>query len=279
MITWNDENHEFYYYAYIYNEPDGEKYYTEYSTGTYSTPCKTAAPSKVIDATQAEMHKCLIKYGSFQPIQYGDIETTAIRLPSIIFYKQKDLDLKARLVVCGAPNYIPSDARSVTYAGAADPANIIVVDAAYRADAIHRNALNQLITFTTDIPPAYLQNKLTRQDTAGHQVVMKLPTKLPHPLAGTWVELIQSQYGLPWSNSIHARELTLTLATAGFHPAHVQDMPTHRWIDISITVLIPSIRSSSPPSVSPSTTSRASGSTSHTSTSYLPYYANDMAKK
>ena len=52
MITWNDENHEFYYYPYIYNEPDGEKYYTEYSTGTYSTgtystgtystPCKTA---------------------------------------------------------------------------------------------------------------------------------------------------------------------------------------------------------------------------------------------
>ena len=47
MITWNDENHEFYYYAYIYNEPDGKKYYTEYctgtySTGTYSTPCKTA---------------------------------------------------------------------------------------------------------------------------------------------------------------------------------------------------------------------------------------------
>ena len=47
VITWNDENHEFYYYAYKYNEPDGEKYYTEYSTGTYSTgtystPCKTA---------------------------------------------------------------------------------------------------------------------------------------------------------------------------------------------------------------------------------------------
>ena len=47
MITWNDENHEFYYYAYIDNELEGEKYYTEYSTGTYSTgtystPCKTA---------------------------------------------------------------------------------------------------------------------------------------------------------------------------------------------------------------------------------------------
>ena len=42
VITWNDEKQEFYYYAYIYNEPDGEKYYTEYSTGTYSTPCKTA---------------------------------------------------------------------------------------------------------------------------------------------------------------------------------------------------------------------------------------------
>ena len=143
------------------------------------------AASKVIDATQAEMHKCLIKYGSFQPIQYADIEATAIRLPSILFYKQKDLDLKARLVVCGTPNYIPSDARGVTYARAADPANIIAVDAAYRADAIHRNALNQLITFTTDIPSAYLQNNLTRQDTAGHQVVMKLPTKLSHPLAGT----------------------------------------------------------------------------------------------
>ena len=53
MITWNDENQEFYFYAYIYNEPGGEKYYTEYSTGTYSTgtystgtystPCKTAS--------------------------------------------------------------------------------------------------------------------------------------------------------------------------------------------------------------------------------------------
>ena len=47
MITWNDENHEFYYYAYIYSEPEGEKYYTDYSTGTYSTGtystlCKTA---------------------------------------------------------------------------------------------------------------------------------------------------------------------------------------------------------------------------------------------
>ena len=204
------------------------------------------AASKVIDATQAEMHKCLIKYGSFQPIQYGDIETTAIRLPSIIFYKQKDLDLKARLVVCGTPNYIPSDARGVTYAGAADPANIIAVDAAYRADAIHRHALDQLITFTTDIPSAYLQNKLTRQDTAGHQVVMKLPTKLPHPLAGTWVELIQSQYGLPWSNSIHARELTLTLATTGFHPAHVPGYahtPVDRYIYHCVDPLNPFLKS------------------------------------
>ena len=46
------------------------------------------------------MHKCLVKYGSFQPIKYADIKATAIRLPSIIFYKQKDLDLKARIVVC-----------------------------------------------------------------------------------------------------------------------------------------------------------------------------------
>ena len=54
-------------------------------------------------------------------------------------------------------------------AGVADPANVIAVDAAYRADAIHRDSLSQLITFTTDIPSVYLQNDLTRQDTAGRQ--------------------------------------------------------------------------------------------------------------
>ena len=51
-----------------------------------------------------------------------------------------------------------TDAKGFTYARAADPANIIAVDAAYRADAIHRNVLSQLITFSTDIPLAYLQN-------------------------------------------------------------------------------------------------------------------------
>ena len=192
----------------------------EFSLTTALALTGTAA-SKVVDATKAEMHKCLVKYGSFQPIQYADIEASAIRLPSIIFYKQKDLDLKARLVVCGTPAHIPPDAKGITYAGAADPANIIAVDAAYRADAIHRNVLSQLITFSTDIPSAYLQNDLTRQDTAGHQVVMRLPTKLPHPLAGKWVELLKSQYGLPWANGIHARELHATLANAGFTPAHV----------------------------------------------------------
>ena len=62
---------------------------------------------------------------------------------------------------------------------------------------------------------------------------MRLPTQLPHPLAGKWVELLKSQYGLPWSNSIHARELTKTLADAGFHPAHVpgyDHTPVDRYI-------------------------------------------------
>ena len=50
---------------------------------------------------------------------------------------------------------------------------------------------------------------------------MRLPTKLPHSLAGTWVELLKRQYILPWANTIHARELYTTLAIAGFVPAHV----------------------------------------------------------
>ena len=204
------------------------------------------AALKVISATQAEMHKCLEKYASVRPIHYTKIETSAIRLPSLIFYKQKDNNLKARLVVCGTPSHIPSDAKGITYAGAADPTNIITVDAAYRADAIQRNVLHQLISFSTDIPSAYLQNNLTREDTAGHQVVMKLPTKLPHPLAGTWVELVKSQYGLPWSNAIHARELTLTLAAAGFHPAHVPGYahtPVDRYIYHCVDPLDPTLKS------------------------------------
>ena len=205
---------------------------TEFSLKTANLLSGTAA-TNVITATSAEMSKCLTKYQSVRPIRYSDIESNAIRLPSLIFYKQKDLLLKARLVVCGTPNHIPPDAKGITYAGAADPANIIAVIAAYRADAIHRKALQTLISFSTDIPSAYLQNDLTRADTGGHQVVMRLPTQLPHPLAGKWVELLKSQYGLPWSNSIHARELTKTLADAGFHPAHVpgyDHTPVDRYI-------------------------------------------------
>ena len=108
-----------------------------------------------------------------------------MRQLSLIFYKQKDHNLKARLVVCGTPAHIPSDAKGISYAGASDPTDIITVDAAHRADAIQRNVLLQLISFSIDVPSAYLQNKLTREDIAGFQVVMKLSRKLPHPFAGT----------------------------------------------------------------------------------------------
>ena len=75
---------------------------------------------------------------------------------------------------------------------------------------------------------------------------MKVPHKLPHPLAGTWVELIKSQYGLQWSNSIHARELALILATAGFNPAHVPGYahtPVERYIYHCVDPLDPSLKS------------------------------------
>ena len=142
-------------------------------------------------------------------------------MPRLIFYKQKDLLLKERLVVFGTPYHIPPDAKGITYAGAADPANIMAVIAAYRADAIQRNILQTLISFSTDIPSAYFQNELTRADTGGHPVVVRLLIQLPHPLAGKWVELLKSRYGLLWSNSIHARESIKALADAGYRPAHV----------------------------------------------------------
>ena len=212
-ITVNNSN-------YFYPTTTPQKQSTEFSLRIALTLTGTAAEN-VIAATNAELTKCLDFYKSFRPIAYNDIERDAIRLPSLIFFKRKDLLLKGRLVVCGTPNHIPPHARGTTYAGAADPANIIAVNAAYRADAIKRNVVSTLITFSTDIPSAYLQNTLTRDDTSGHQVVSRLPTHLPHPLAGKWVELLKGQYGLPWSNCIHARELTKTLATAGFYPAHV----------------------------------------------------------
>ena len=76
--------------------------------------------------------------------------------PSLISYKQKDYNFKARLVVCGTPAHIPSDAKSITYAGAADPTNIITVDAAYRADAIQRNVLLQLRSVSVAIYPLHI---------------------------------------------------------------------------------------------------------------------------
>ena len=58
---------------------------------------------------------------------------------------------------------------------------------------------------------------------------------------------MRSQYGLPWSNLIHARELTLTLATAWFHPAHVPgyaQTPVDRYIYHCVDPLDPFLKSS-----------------------------------
>ena len=183
------------------------------------------------ESQRVEMQKVLEKYKTMRPISVQDIEPSAMRFNALMFSTRKDNALKSRLCVAGIKSRIPLDAQGDTFAGAVDPVHLATVNAAFSADSVARGV--PLIRFSADLPSAFLQCRLTRADTGGRQVVVRLPSDLMHPLAGTWCEVIGAHYGLPWAGRIHAEELTRVMATADFHPAHEpghQDEPLDRYV-------------------------------------------------
>jgi hypothetical protein len=168
-------------------------------------------------AVELEINKVTTLFDVIRPISRSAIEPTAIHLRSSIFIKLKaDGRLTARLAADGRGQ--TPDSYSDTYAGTSDTSARALILALMFAEAQQHNNTDSLDVFDFDITGAFLQNRLPRSATGGKQIVMRLPSDLPHPLAGTLVEVVGCLYGLKQSNNIFVQDLAATLALAHFYP-------------------------------------------------------------
>ena len=134
-----------------------------------------------------------------------------------MFIKKKSNGLvTARLAIDGS--HQPRESYNETYAGTSDTTNRAFILAAYLADATSRQRTDQLLIGDFDFPGAFLHNKLTREMTNGHQLIVKLPHDIPGPLAGQIAEITGCCYGIKQANHEYDKDLTNLLNTAGFVP-------------------------------------------------------------
>ena len=190
--------------------------------------------SYIEEAVAKEMDKVTIKYDTLRLISATNLmEPDAYKIHSLIFIKiKRDGRVTARLAACG--NQQHPDSYTETYASTSDHHSHTMVIAAYYANAVATNTLSTLTHSDFDITGAFLQNRLPRSATGGKQLVMKLPSNLPHPWAGRWVEVVGAIYGLKQSNAIFEASLAKCLAAIGFYPAHVPELGVHTAPDLSL---------------------------------------------
>lgn len=173
--------------------------------------------SEISAGISKELDKHFKTYKSLTLLDRPQIEPNAVFLRSQIFIKKKSTGLiTARLAIDGSKQ--PRTSYNETYAGTSDTTNRAFILHAYLADATYRNCLNRLQIGDFDFPGAFLHNKLTRDMTNGLQLVAKLPSDLPSPLAGKLAEITGCCYGLKQANYEYDKDLTLLLTTAGFQP-------------------------------------------------------------
>ena len=164
-----------------------------------------------------ELGKHFETYQSLTLLDRPQIEPNAVFLRSQMFIKKKSSGLiTARLAIDGSKQ--PRNSYNETYAGTSDTTNRAFILHAYLADATHRNCLDRLLIGDFDFPGAFLHNKLTRTMTNGLQLIAKLPSDLPSPLAGKLAEITGCCYGLKQANYEYDKDLTQLLTTAGFLP-------------------------------------------------------------
>jgi hypothetical protein len=164
-----------------------------------------------------ELCKHFTTYKSLTLLPRHAIEPNAVFMRSQIFIKKKSNGLiTARLAIDGSTQ--PRKTYNDTYAGTSDTTNRAFLLQAYIADATHRGCLDQLLIGDFDFPGAFLHNKLTRDMTNGHQLIAKLPSDLPSPLAGQLAEITGCCYGIKQANHEYDKDLINLLTNAGFLP-------------------------------------------------------------
>jgi len=167
-----------------------------------------------------EFDKIFNKYKTLKPIAWSDIEPDAVYLRGQVLMKKKaDGRVTGRLAIDGSRQ--PKDTYQETFAGTSCTTNRAFILSSVLADAAHRNILNRLTIGDFDVPGAFLQNRLPRSATGGRQLYTSIPKDVPTDLfpSGTrYAELTGAMYGTKNANAIFDKDLTITMATAGYNP-------------------------------------------------------------
>ena len=167
------------------------------------------------------MTKIGTTYRAVRPIAIKDIEPDAVRIGSRMFIKEKhdgggDYTKTAARLAAGG-HRMPDGSFGETHASTVDESYKNLVIAAFFADAVKNGYLDSMEVSDFDIPGAFLNCELTKENSP-HQIVMFILKDIPHPLAGTWVEVLRGIYGLKQSNNIFEKDLCAVFASAGFLP-------------------------------------------------------------
>ena len=160
----------------------------------------------------AEMTKLLETYPTMRLISDSDIASDAIRLRGHMLCKYKaNGAFRCRLAIGG--NAMPADAVGETYSPCIGHEEKMLVIASMQAFASQHDL--DLTISDCDISSAFLQVAL-KPIHCPRQIVMRIPSHLPHPLAGRNVVIISGMYGLPQSNKMFDDDFRATVAPAGF---------------------------------------------------------------
>ena len=175
---------------------------------------------QIKEAIDLEVTKLFETYDTLRELTSSNPkEPNALDVYSTAFVKfKRDGRVTARIALCG--NGQTPDSYDDIYASTSDHSSWVAIFAAYYAAAINNGTLDSLGHHDFDLKAAFLHNRLPRSATGNRQLILTLPSCLPHRLAGKQVEVVGAMYGAKQSNHIFEQDYAATLASIGVLPAH-----------------------------------------------------------
>jgi hypothetical protein len=193
----------------------------------------TSDQAFLLDSTQAaastatEMHKY---FGSKtdgghavcnlnEPVAYQDIPAGALKQYNRMFHRTKFLanglvkKFSSRCYTDGSRQ--PEGTYYSSYAGTCDMVDKFAMLAGYhaRAQELHQD----LATFSFDVPAAFLQGRLTEDNSPQHCYI-HFASDIRHECAGKWYRRYAGTYGSKDANALFDQAFAEAMATASFYP-------------------------------------------------------------
>ena len=177
---------------------------------------------KAAPAVAKELTKVFTLYDALELFDYSKRDHDAVLIHSRMLIKDKyhgdgSYDKTSARLAAGG-NTQPSDSYVDTFAPTVDETLNKLIVAAFFADAVKNNYLQDMVMCDFDVPGAFLNVPLDRK-SCPRQILMRLQPDLPHPFAGKWCLVKKGLYGLKQSNALFAADLKAQFLKAGFLPS------------------------------------------------------------